>query len=432
MPGPQRPLASSPGPYNASPFTVPASGAPIDPKKPESSGRKFLTWRMLRLVAALVALLAVIILGIQILFPPPEPIGTDNTIPVDITPSQTINSQDFASLLDSGIALYDASLADSGGVNTALTSHLLAGSNNSLLQASFDTEGNHVVSSFDLLAEPTPIRFTRNGTTFINTITPYPANTAIVAKIRDSEFVGEWSLANANDPTTTLPTLPQLAKLMAEGMKTATIGTSPDGLITQVIIKQDGLTASAIPNGLLSRDIDGETQISYLFDKDKRLVGLSITGPEAREGDGNAPQIVYSVPVEGFTTVEVPDIPENPGVAPDNLAATGPWSNLVALATDIQTSAREAAASTDTDSPTIDYTPELAQQVLSESRISEQLSATRSSFDPATNLLKDSDGRIVCLPLGVINPGADVGRDAPMLYLDLCPILPEGTATEQS
>lgn len=432
MTGPQRPFASSPGPYNSSPFTVPVSGTPSAPPPLPDNGRKFLTWRMLRLVAALVALLAVVVLGIRILLPPPEPVNASSGIPANITPTSTLDAEEFKALLDEGIAKFNASVAEKGGVNAALTSHLLAPGGNSLLQVSSDPEGNHIVYSFDLLAEPTPIRFTRGDNTFINTVTPYPGNTTAVAKIRDSEFVGEWSLSDPNDPTSTVPTLPELATSLGEGVESAKVGTSPDGLVTQVIIEKEGLRASDVPAGLLSGDIEGMVQLSYLFDKDKRLVGMSVSGEAARAGDGNAPQIIYTVPVEGFAAVEVPDAPENPGVAPENLPATGAWSNLVTLATDIQRSGRQIASELGGENTVSEYTADITKQILLVSSISEQLVATQSTFDPATNLLRDDAGRIVCLPLGPVNPGSDMADTPAILYLDLCPVIPENEPTEQS
>lgn len=419
MTTPQRPMPPGPGPFNTNAF--PSTGMEVlhegDSDGPE---KRYNFWRMLRLTAALIAILAVIVLGIRFLSPAPE-----NTPPPDNSGAgingTPIDRDVLADMLDSGIASYEATIKEVGGVNLALTSHLLAPNGNGLLQVGFNPDGDHILYSFDLAAEPTPIRFTRGDTTYLNMTTPYPANTLPVAKVRDTEFIGEWSLSDPQDPATNIPSLPDVARAMLESVSTATKGTSADGLSTQVVATIDGFAATNLPDGLLSSSIEGEAQASFLFDKEGRLVGVSLLSKEALEGNANAPQVTYVVPVGGFAAVDVPPVPQDPGVAPENLPATGPWSNLVTLAIDLQRTARVAAAGLDSGQDVTDYNAEVMEAVSADSGLSQQLTATKANFDAATALLTDSEGRVVCLPLGVIAPGQDVSSLSPTVYLDLCP-----------
>lgn len=434
MTGPFPPRPARPTPPSNSPFGVNRPIPPVSYMPEQGPGKDpsdFRPLRMLALVGIGAAILGAIVLFITVFLAPPTP-GGDNANGT-LNPGGTtepIAEGEVGELITLGANRFTEAVTASGGVKVGITSNLLYPNDGAPLQVDFDAQGNHIVYSLDLGVEPTPVRFTRDGITYINTVTPYPASTDPVARIRDSEYVGEWAMADTDDPTGQIPTLPEFASIIAPKMTNTRIGGTTQGGATQVIGDLPAVTAAEIPAGMLSEDIPEGAQAAFLFDDQERLVGVSLTSPASREGELTAPQVTYAVPLEGFASVVIPDKPSDPGVAPVNLPTTGPWSSLVSLATEIQKAAREAAQRFATDEPITQYTPDVAGAVQQSVLLSERISATGSTFDPLTSTLKDSSGRVVCLPIGTISSDTDVANMKPTLYLDLCPTAPQANISE--
>lgn len=380
--------------------------------------RRLITWPMLVLTAALLCVLALIIVGLRVLFPVPVPVDPGAASFSGNTSGEAIEASRFRELLTDAIGHFDASVAESGGVTVALTSQAFTPGRNSLIVAQYDASGNHLISAVDILPEPAPVRLSRDGKAYLNTSNPFAANTASVAKIRDSNFVGEWALGDAGNAD--LPSLPEVARALGDIVGTVTVSKSVDGNMTVATSDVGTIPGAAIPGGILPEGIAAGARVSYLFDSRNRLVGVTATSPKAREGDEQAPQISYSVSTDGFAAVDLPTPTAEGSAPPSDLPSTGAWSRLVVLALDIQRAAREAAL--DIGEWPGGYSPEMTAEILAQPEIASRMSSAQAQFDPEESLLRDSQGRIVCLPLGDF-PTSDPDKwvATPQLYLDLCP-----------
>lgn len=409
-------------PYSPPPEVPSAVAVPSD--------AAFSVKRVVLMLLPLLAVLVAVVLGIYFLNPPPDPIVQDDGASA-IPPAaiETVNGAQASDILANAIAAFNSGAAESGGVVAVLTSNLLAATPDELttLQVAAPTQNganaDNVISTFDVDGLPLPVRSTQSGRTFVNTVTPFSANTEMVARIRDSGSTSEWHLGNPDDPTATLPTLPEMATslmgVVEESGVEAVQATSND--ITQLSATVPSLPTGVVPVTLMP-PADEAVTVSFLLTPQQGLVGVRITSADV---DATT-RLVYSLPTNGFQPVTLPTVPAGDQTPPNELSIEGRWQESLSLAEKIQSEVRAATLVEYPNQVSTNYDAALTANILSSPEIAAGLQELNATFDPASGELSAASDIVVCVPFGIVAP-SELGYGAfppPGSYLDACPPLP--------